>query len=110
MSRRAQLIATLCLAAAAARAEPQIDDGVLDPWAPIAAPAITWQPAPVSLVINPWGDQVTSRARPPAMREPANSLTHVVDPWNNVETPRAARYRTAADLNLVEIVDPWAER
>jgi len=110
MKRRAPLIATLCLAAAAARAEPQVGDGVLDPWAPIAPPAIARSPAPVALIVNPWGEPFASRARVPADRVPERPLPGIVDPWSKREAPLAARYRTAADLKLVEIVDPWAGR
>jgi hypothetical protein len=110
LNRRVLLIATVCLAAAGARAEPQLDDGVLDPWAPVAAapPVAAWSPKPVAMIVNPWGEQGVSRAR--IARMPAAPPGQIVDPWSMVEVPRASRHRTAADLNLVEIVDPWAGR
>jgi hypothetical protein len=107
---RGLLIAAQCLAAAGARAEPQLDDAVLDPWAPVAAapPAAAWSPPPVALIVNPWGEPMAGRTR--IGRMSAAPTGQIVDPWSPVETPRAPGYRTAADLKLVEIVDPWAGR
>jgi hypothetical protein len=110
LNRRALLIATLCLAAAGARAEPQLDDGVLDPWPPVAAapPVAAWSPKPVAMIVNPWGEQGVSRAG--IARVPAAPPGQIVAPWSTVEASRAPPDRIAADLNLVEIVDPWAGR
>jgi hypothetical protein len=113
MNRRALLIITGCLAAAGASAEPRAEDGVVDPWAPIGPlPVAAWSPAPIALIVNPWGEQTQRRIAPPAPRSrSSDSLDQIVDPWGKSQTDRSPRLREPRpELGIVEVVDPWADR
>jgi hypothetical protein len=95
MNRRALLIITGCLAAAGARAEPRAEDGVVDPWAPVKPlPVATWSPAPIALIVNPWGEQAQRRVAPAAPAHPAipSIRSSILGANPRRTTPRAVAY------------------